>query len=225
MKKADTRQEKFSEGQRISGYLVTRCVPFKRIDAVVVELQHETTGARHLHIANNDMENAFGVTFKTVPRDSTGVAHILEHTVLCGSKRFPVRDPFFSMLKRSLSTFMNAFTAPDATIYPFSTQNRKDFYNLMDVYLDAVFYPKLDPLSFKQEGHRLEIEGDSANSQELPDLFVMLTRYKAASDANRSQAMITVSADNETKHQRVIDVMNACAAAGIKNITFSAATE
>ncbi len=167
MKKADTRQEKFSEGQRISGYLVIRCMPFKRIDAVIIELQHEATGARHLHIANNDMENAFGVTFKTVPRDSTGIAHILEHTVLCGSKRFPVRDPFFSMLKRSLSTFMNAFTAPDATIYPFSTQNRKDFYNLMDVYLDAVFYPKLDALSFKQEGHRLEIEGDSANSQEL----------------------------------------------------------
>jgi len=148
----------FYEGRRISGYVVKRCAPFHRIDAALVELQHEGTGARHLHIANADKENAFGVTLKTVPGDSTGVAHILEHTVLCGSRRFPVRDPFFSMLKRSLSTFMNAFTAPDATIYPFSTQNRKDFYNLMDVYLDAVFYPRLDVLSFKQEGHRIEIE-------------------------------------------------------------------
>ena len=81
------------------------------------------------------------VAFKTVPSDSSGVAHILEHTVLCGSKKYPVRDPFFSMLKRRLSTFMNAFTASDWTMYPFSTQNQKDFYNLMDVYLDAAFFP------------------------------------------------------------------------------------
>ncbi|MGD9248693.1 MAG: insulinase family protein, partial [Desulfobacteraceae bacterium] len=101
--------------------------------------------------------NTFGVTFKTVPADSTGVAHILEHTVLCGSDKYPVRDPFFSMLKRSLSTFMNAFTASDWTMYPFSTQNKKDFYNLMDVYLDAAFFPSIEDLSFKQEGHRLEI--------------------------------------------------------------------
>jgi hypothetical protein len=86
------------------------------------------------------------------------VAHILEHTALCGSNKYPVRDPFFSMLKRSLSTFMNAFTASDWTMYPFSTQNSTDFYNLMDVYLDAAFFPKLDALSFKQEGHRLEVE-------------------------------------------------------------------
>jgi len=84
----------------------------------------------------------------------------LEHTVLCGSQQYPVRDPFFSMLKRSLSTFMNAFTASDWTMYPFSTQNRRDYYNLMDVYLDAVFHPRLDELSFKQEGHRMEFERD-----------------------------------------------------------------
>jgi Zn-dependent M16 (insulinase) family peptidase len=102
--------------------------------------------------------------FKTVPVDSTGVAHILEHTVLCGSQRFPVRDPFFSMLKRSLSTFMNAFTASDWTMYPLSTQNKKDFDNLMQVYLDAAFFPKLQELSFKQEGHRLDIEDQLAQN-------------------------------------------------------------
>ncbi|MCG8552243.1 MAG: insulinase family protein, partial [Desulfobacterales bacterium] len=116
------------------------------------------TKAVHIHIANEDKENTFGVFFRTVPTDSTGVAHILEHTVLCGSEKYKVRDPFFSMLKRSLSTFMNAFTASDWTMYPFSTQNKKDYYNLMDVYLDAAFFPDIDHLSFKQEGHRLELE-------------------------------------------------------------------
>ncbi|MFU8770418.1 MAG: insulinase family protein, partial [Desulfotignum sp.] len=90
--------------------------------------------------------------------DSTGVAHILEHTVLCGSRNFDVRDPFFSMIKRSLSTFMNAFTASDWTMYPFATQNEKDYFNLMDVYLDAAFFPKIDELSFKQEGCRLDLD-------------------------------------------------------------------
>ncbi|MBI9088629.1 MAG: insulinase family protein [Desulfobacterium sp.] len=131
--------------------------PLEELDSILFQLEHRATGARHVHISNRDKENTFGVAFRTVPEDSTGVAHILEHTVLCGSEKFDVRDPFFSMLKRGLSTFMNAFTASDWTMYPFSTQNSKDFYNLMDVYLDAAFFPRLDPLSFKQEGHRMEV--------------------------------------------------------------------
>lgn len=145
----------------IHGYLVEKIMPLKEINAVLYRLVHQATGARHVHISRPDEENTFGVTFKTVPADSTGVAHILEHTVLCGSRKFPVRDPFFSMLKRSLSTFMNAFTASDWTMYPFSTQNAKDYYNLMDVYLDAAFFPVLGKLSFKQEGHRLEFEPET----------------------------------------------------------------
>ena len=148
------------QGDRIRNHLVKRVVPLEGIRSFFYELEHSKTGARHIHISNEDAENTFSVAFKTVPQDSTGVAHILEHTVLCGSNRFPVSDPFFSMLKRSLSTFMNAFTASDWTMYPFSTQNQKDYFNLMDVYLDAAFFPKLEELSFKQEGHRLEIEGD-----------------------------------------------------------------
>jgi Zn-dependent M16 (insulinase) family peptidase len=145
-------------GNEIDGYKIKSVIALKEIDAFFYELVHLSTHAKHIHISRSDTENTFSVAFKTVPTDSTGVAHILEHTVLCGSTKFPVRDPFFSMLKRSLSTFMNAFTASDWTMYPFSTQNQKDFYNLMDVYLDAAFYPIIDELSFKQEGHRLEVE-------------------------------------------------------------------
>jgi len=143
-------------------------------------LEHLATGARYVHIQCPDRENTFGVAFKTVPADATGVAHILEHTVLCGSRKFPVRDPFFSMLKRSLSTFMNAFTASDWTLYPFATQNRKDFYNLLDVYLDAVFYPKLEDLSFKQEGHRLEFEGGPDPGRRLVYKGVVYNEMKGA---------------------------------------------
>ena len=166
-------------GDSISGYKVIRIVELKEIDSVFYELDHSATGSRHIHISNTDAENTFSVAFKTVPADSTGVAHILEHTVLCGSKKFPVRDPFFSMLKRSLSTFMNAFTASDWTMYPFSTQNRTDFYNLMDVYLDSAFLPNIDRLSFKQEGHRLEIESDE-NGDKLVYKGVVYNEMKGA---------------------------------------------
>jgi Zn-dependent M16 (insulinase) family peptidase len=161
--KSDLTNAGINTGDRIDGYRVTHVAYLTDIQSWLYQLEHEDTGARHLHISNGDRENTFGVAFKTVPQDSTGVAHILEHTVLCGSERFPVRDPFFSMLKRSLSTFMNAFTASDWTMYPFSTQNAKDYYNLMDVYLDAAFFPKIEALSFKQEGHRLEVVGDGAD--------------------------------------------------------------
>ena len=142
-----------------SGFTIQRIAALDIIDGFLYELLHERTGARYIHISRPDKEAVFSVAFKTVPQDSTGVAHILEHTALCGSARFPVRDPFFSMLKRSLSTFMNAFTATDWTMYPFATQNRKDYKNLMGVYLDAAFFPNIDELSFKQEGHRIEFDG------------------------------------------------------------------
>ncbi len=154
----DPNNPDLEAGGRIYNYRIQRIESLQEISSVFYELRHTGTGARHIHISNSDAENTFSVAFKTVPQDATGVAHILEHTVLCGSRHYPVRDPFFSMLKRSLSTFMNAFTASDWTMYPFSTQNQKDFYNLMGVYLDAAFFPRLEGLSFKQEGHRLEIE-------------------------------------------------------------------
>ena len=175
----DTSQT-YRVGEMISGYKLLRIEAIEDLDSTLYELEHITTHARHIHIANEDRENTFGVTFRTVPTDSTGVAHILEHTVLCGSEKYDVRDPFFSMLKRSLSTFMNALTASDWTMYPFSTQNEKDFYNLMDVYLDAAFFPKLDALSFKQEGHRLEIETGEDGEKELIYKGVVYNEMKGA---------------------------------------------
>ncbi len=128
------------------------------LDLTVKQYTHLATGAAHYHLEADNVENVFMVALRTVPMDSTGVAHMLEHTALCGSERFPVRDPFFLMIRRSLNTFMNAFTTSDYTAYPFASMNRKDFFNLMDIYLDAVFFSRLDPLDFAQEGHRLEFE-------------------------------------------------------------------
>ncbi|KAI8776058.1 presequence protease, mitochondrial [Biomphalaria glabrata] len=143
-------------GDKLHGYTVQRIdeVPDYYITAIL--LSHDKTGAQHLHAARDDDNNTFGVTFRTTPLDNTGVSHILEHTVLCGSEKYPVRDPFFKMLSRSMATFMNALTAYDWTMYPISSQNQQDFKNLMSIYLDAVFCPLLRELDFCQEGWRLE---------------------------------------------------------------------
>ncbi len=146
----------------------------------VEQFRHRDTGAMHYHLAADNSENVFLVALRTVPQDSTGVAHILEHTALCGSERYPVRDPFFMMLRRSLNTFMNAFTSSDWTAYPFASQNRKDFSNLLDVYLDAVFFSRLDPLDFAQEGHRLEFEESDNPESELVFKGVVFNEMKGA---------------------------------------------
>src|SRR3989440_7005252 len=142
----------------IGAYTITRRVPLERLEGAYLELEHQATGARHVHIECPDDNNGFAVFFPTPPSDSTGVAHILEHVVLAGSERFPVRDPFFSMTRRSLSTFMNALTGSDWTMYLYSTRNAKDFRNLLDVYPDATFFPRLSEDSFKQERIRFEFE-------------------------------------------------------------------
>ena len=121
----DPYNRSLTQSDNISGYRIHRKVKLAESNSVFYELEHLATGARHVHISRGDLENTFSVAFKTVPADSTGVAHILEHTVLCGSEKYPVRDPFFSMLKRSLSTFMNAFTASDWTMYPFPRRTAK----------------------------------------------------------------------------------------------------
>ena len=120
--------------------------------------RHVKTGAELLSMINDDENKVFGITFRTPPRDSTGVPHILEHSVLCGSRKYPVKEPFVEILKGSLQTFLNAFTYPDKTCYPVASQNLQDFYNLIDVYLDAVFYPRVTPEIFQQEGWHYEME-------------------------------------------------------------------
>lgn len=138
-----------------------RLIEHRHIEALSLDVlisQHAKTGAMHYHLAHPSDENAFLVGFRTQPMDSKGEAHILEHVALCGSAKYPVRDPFFSMIKRSLNTFMNAMTAADWTAYPFATQNKNDYFNLLSVYLDAAFFPNLHPLDFAQEGIRIELD-------------------------------------------------------------------
>jgi Zn-dependent M16 (insulinase) family peptidase len=121
--------------------------------------RHKKTGAEVLSFLNDDENKVFGITFRTPPEDSTGVAHILEHSVLCGSRKYPVRKPFVELLKGSLHTFLNAMTFPDKTAYPVASQNLQDFYNLVDVYLDAVFFPLISEDTFRQEGWHYEADG------------------------------------------------------------------
>lgn len=157
------------------------------LNLTVEEYRHQRTGAIHYHLAADHPENVFMVALRTVPEDSSGVAHILEHTALCGSRRFPVRDPFFMMIRRSLNTFMNALTSSDWTAYPFASQNRKDFQNLIEVYLDAVFFSRLDQLDFAQEGHRLEFTEPDNPDSELQFKGVVFNEMKGAMSSVPSQ--------------------------------------
>jgi len=170
-----TQQPDFHSSFRFLG---SQEVPSLNLE--VQEFEHRQTGAKHYHLAADQDEKVFMVAFRTLPEDSTGVAHILEHTALCGSAKFPVRDPFFMMLRRSLNTFMNALTSSDWTAYPFATLNQKDFDNLLDVYLDAAFFSRLDPLDFAQEGHRVEFAEAENPDSDLVYKGVVYNEMKGA---------------------------------------------
>lgn len=174
-------------------FVHVRSEHIQSLDIDVHEFRHTATGTPHVHLAADNPENVFLVGLRTVPTDSTGVAHILEHTVLCGSEKYPVRDPFFMMIRRSLNTFMNAFTSSDWTAYPFASQNRKDFFNLLDVYLDAVFFSRLHELDFAQEGHRVEFEKPDDPSSDLVFKGVVFNEMKGAMSAPTSILWQTLS--------------------------------
>ena len=140
------------------GFLLVREEKMHEVGGVVRLWKHEVTGAELLSVCNDDENKSFGVSFRTPPRDSTGVAHILEHSVLCGSDRYPVKEPFVELLKSSLQTFLNALTFPDKTCYPVASCNLQDFYILIDVYLDAVFHPRIDENVLRQEGWHIETD-------------------------------------------------------------------
>lgn len=125
-----------------------------------IYLKHRTTGLEIFHVANSDEENLFGFVFRTPYGNSTGAAHITEHSVFCGSEKFPLKEPFVNLMNQSMNTFLNAMTYPDKTIYPAASMNRADYFNLMDVYADAVFFPLMSRETFMQEGHRLELGED-----------------------------------------------------------------
>ena len=158
-------------GTTCHGFSVERCETVPELDSDAYVLRHAASGARLLYLACDDENKAFAIGFKTPPSDSTGVFHILEHSVLCGSAKFPVKEPFVDLIKSSMQTFLNAMTYPDKTIYPVATTNERDLYNLMDVYLDAVFNPAIytKPTIFEQEGWHYEldlpegVEGEGCN--------------------------------------------------------------
>ncbi len=147
-------------GNIYNGFKLKDKKDIKEIGSIGYLFEHEKTGARLLYLNNNDDNKVFGIAFRTPPTDSTGVSHILEHTVLNGSRKYPVKEPFVELLKGSLSTFLNAMTYSDKTVYPVASRNDKDFNNLMDVYLDGVFYPNIynNKLTFMQEGWHYELE-------------------------------------------------------------------
>lgn len=171
----------FQNGQKYKNFSVTKSEWIEELSCHLVEMIHEPSGAAVMHLANDDPENLFCLNLQTRPYNSNGVAHILEHIVLCGSKKFPVKDPFFAMTRRSLNTFMNAMTGSDFTCYPASSQVKKDFYNLLEVYLDAVFEPELKYYSFLQEGHRYEFV-DPKNYETSPVFYkgVVFNEMKGA---------------------------------------------
>ncbi|MBS0627160.1 MAG: insulinase family protein, partial [Verrucomicrobia bacterium] len=174
-------------GEKYKDFTALTCTKIKELDCFFRELVHTPTGAHIIHIENDDPENLFCLSFRTLPQNSRGAPHILEHTVLCGSKRFPVKDPFFSMTRRSLNTFMNALTGSDFTCYPAASQVEKDFYNLLDVYIDAVFYPELKKESFLQEGCRLEFEEASNPKTPLQFKGIVYNEMKGSLSSSDSR--------------------------------------
>lgn len=166
--------------ERYGNFVLTRSLDIEELQCTLRELVHTPSGAHILHIEADDDENLFCLSFQTLPQTSNGVAHILEHVTLCGSEKFPVDDPFFAMGRRSLNTYMNALTGSDFTCYPAATQVPKDFYNLLDVYLDAVFKPNLSLYSFLQEGHRLEFEVPDDPSTPLKYKGVVFNEMKGS---------------------------------------------
>ncbi len=150
----------FEINEKYHGFRLIEESFVKEVNSVVRLFLHEKSGARLFYMDNEDENKVFSITFRTPPKDSTGLPHILEHSVLCGSRKFPVKEPFVELVKGSLNTFLNAFTFGDKTMYPIASRNEKDFRNLMDVYLDSVFYPNIykHPEILKQEGWHYELE-------------------------------------------------------------------
>ena len=148
------------ENDILHGFRLIKEQTVKEVGSTAFEFVHEKTGARLFYLKNDDDNKVFSIAFRTPPTDDTGVAHIVEHSVLCGSRKYPLKEPFVELVKGSMNTFLNAMTYPDKTVYPVASRNDKDFKNLMDVYLDAVFYPEIyrKPEILMQEGWHYEIE-------------------------------------------------------------------
>ena len=166
----------------LHGFRVERTEPLAEIDGDAIVMRHAQSGARLLYLKNEDTNKAFSIAFGTSPVDDTGVFHILEHSVLCGSDRFPVKEPFVNLLRTSMQTFLNALTFPDKTMYPVASTNEQDLLNLMDVYLDAVLHPAIysDKAIFEQEGWHYELEPREDGTERLSYNGVVFNEMKGA---------------------------------------------
>ena len=175
-------QCELNKGQECEGFLIEQIMPLPELRATAIRAIHTKSGARILHLhAPADSENCFAVTFPTPPPDDTGVPHILEHAVLGGSKKFPVREPFFEMVKMSMATFINAITFQAYTVYPVASNVKKDFFNLSEVYLDAVFHPLLTEDTFRREGHHFALENNADIASLLKVSGIVYNEMKGAS--------------------------------------------
>mgnify|MGYP000240660296 CR=1 FL=1 len=146
--------------KELSQYRLVDERPVEEMNSYGMVLEHKKSGARIFLMSCEDDNKVFSIGFRTPPQDSTGLPHILEHSVLCGSREFPLKDPFVELVKGSLNTFLNAMTYPDKTMYPVASCNDQDFKNLMHVYMDAVFYPNIYEKEeiFRQEGWHYQLE-------------------------------------------------------------------
>ncbi|MDP2724929.1 MAG: insulinase family protein, partial [Syntrophales bacterium] len=169
-----------SAGDKLHGFQVLRVETIEDIRVRAYEMEHEATGAKVLHLHCDDRENLYAIGFRTPPDDSTGVPHILEHSVLAGSEKFPLKDAFNELHKGTMQTFINAFTYPDKTIYPVASQTRTDFFNLARVYTDLVLKPRLLRESFYQEGHHLEFTDPEDQRSELTISGIVYNEMKGA---------------------------------------------
>jgi len=178
-------QNTLAKNETIHGCIIKRSVKLQHIGCTAYVMEHIKSGAKIIYLSSNDIENLFSIAFRTPPQDDTGLPHILEHTVLCGSRKYPVKDPFIELVKYSLATFLNAMTYPDKTVYPCASMNENDFHNIMRVYCDSVFFPLLTKEHFKQEGHHLAFTSDETDKENLTVQGVVFNEMKGVySDLN-----------------------------------------
>ena len=176
----------------------------KDLNSVGLLLKHKKSGARVAIISNDDDNKVFSIGFKTPPDNDTGMQHIIEHSTLCGSRKYPVKDPFVELCKGSLNTFLNAMTYPDKTVYPVASCNMADFKNIMDVYMDAVFYPAMYEHEeiFKQEGWHYELENVDGELKYNGVVFnEMKGVYSSADDVLSRYTFVSLFPDSEYKNE------------------------
>src|SRR5574344_664761 len=180
------------KGDSYHGFKVLDVVYVADCNANGIWLRHERTGLEVFHLLTDDDENLFAFAFRTPPEDSTGAAHVLEHSVLCGSERYPLKDPFIRLVNQSVKTYLNAWTSPDKTVFPASSMVKADYFHLMSVYGDAVFFPLLRKEIFMQEAHRLDLDQNGRPSIQGVVYNEMKGSYSSFESVAADEAMKSV---------------------------------